>query len=64
MFHMQRAAHNSEVNCSPLSIVTTSGAPNLETQPVMKASAQLWASVFFSGIISGHLVDLSTIESI
>jgi hypothetical protein len=36
------------------------GTPNLDTQPLIKASAQEAADISLSGMASNHLVDLST----
>ncbi len=49
-----------EQNCRPLSEVTYPGTPNLEIQPLIRASAQLAAEVDQSGITSTQCVDLST----
>ncbi len=56
----QRPLHTAEVNCTPLSEVTTAGTPNLLTQPLRKASTQLGVVVLANGIASGHLVLRST----
>ena len=57
---LQRASQTAEVNWVPLSEVMREGTPNLDTQPLIKASAQEAADISLSGIASNHLVDLST----
>jgi hypothetical protein len=57
---LQRASQMEEVNWVPLSEVMRVGTPNLDTQPLIKASAQEAADMSRSGIASNHLVDLST----
>ncbi len=54
-----RASQTEEQNCLPWSEVTCSGTPNLATQPVTRASAQLAAEVARSLIASAQRVDLS-----
>ncbi len=56
----QRPLQTDEVNCTPLSEVTTAGTPNLLTQPLRKAFTQSAVVVPASGMASGHLVLLST----
>ncbi len=53
--------HNFEVNWGPLSEVTCNCKPKRATQLYKSALAQVSASVVFSGIASGHLVNRSTI---
>jgi hypothetical protein len=53
------AAQKEEVNCTPLSEVTTAGTPYLATHPAMNASAQSAAAVALSGKASAQRVDLS-----
>ena len=61
---MPRVEHSSaqtaEVNCTPLSEVRVAGTPNLLTQLLKKAAAQLEVEVLTSGTASAHLVLLST----
>jgi hypothetical protein len=54
-----KLAQVEDINCVPLSEVTVSGTPNLETQAVTKASMQETASWFFMGTASIHLVERS-----
>ncbi len=64
---MPRVAHSSphtaEENWTPLSEVRTAGTPNLLTQLLKKAAAQLAVEVLTKGIASAHLVLLSTMVS-
>jgi hypothetical protein len=55
---VQAAAHNAEVNCAPLSVVTVAGMPKHATQLAMKASVHVLASMLRRGTASTHLVDL------
>ena len=61
---MPRVVHSSpqtaEKNCTPLSEVSTAGTPNLLTQLLKKAAAQLEVEVLTKGTASAHLVLLST----
>jgi hypothetical protein len=57
----QRAAHNEDVNCGPLSLVMMSGTPNLWIHPWRRAAAQSAAVVEASGTASGQRVVLSMI---
>jgi hypothetical protein len=56
---VQAAAHNAEVNCAPLSVVTVAGTPKHATQLAMKASVHVLASMLRRRTASTHLVDLS-----
>jgi hypothetical protein len=64
---MPRVEHSSsqtaEENCTPLSEVSAAGTPNLLTQLLKKAAAQLVVEVLTSGTASAHLVLLSTMVS-
>jgi hypothetical protein len=51
---LHSAAHKADVNWAPLSDVMVAGTPNLETQPVKRALAQLAAVMEGSRIASGH----------
>ena len=55
--------NSSEVNWVPQSVVTVAGTPKRATQPEMKASMHLAASIFFSEMASTHRVDLSMTTS-
>ncbi len=61
---MPSVAHSSsqtaEENCTPLSEVSAAGTPNLLTQLLKKAAAQLVVEVLTRGTASAHLVLLST----
>ena len=56
---LQSTYQTTEVNCKPLSVVMTVGTPNLEIQPVTRASAHTVAVDEASGSTSIHLVVLS-----
>jgi hypothetical protein len=51
---LQRAAQTALANWGPLSEVICAGTPNLDTQPLTKAVAQLSAVVLERGIASTH----------
>ncbi len=58
---LNKADHNAEVNCGPLSLVMVEGSPNLWIQPTkwvasQSAASQSAADVEERGIASGHLV--------
>ena len=55
--------HSDEVNCVPLSVVTVAGTPKRATQPEIKLSVHVLASMLRRGMASTHLVDLSTAVS-
>jgi hypothetical protein len=57
---MHRVGHTDAVNWAPLAEVRFAGKPNLDTQAVMKASAQSAADMVLMGTASTHRVDLST----
>jgi hypothetical protein len=50
----------AEVNCVPWSEVSCVGTPYLETQPVMRVSAQVAAAMSRMGNASSQREDLST----
>ena len=52
--------HTDKENWTPLSEVRTTGTPNLLTQLLKKAAAQLAVEVLTKGTASAHLVLLST----
>ena len=52
--------HRADVNCAPLSEVTSAGAPNLEIHPWRKALAKPNAVVSLTGNASGQRVKQST----
>jgi hypothetical protein len=60
---MPSLAHKStqaaEVNWAPRSDVIEAGTPKRATHPATKFSTHVAASMFFNGIASTHLVDLS-----
>ena len=64
---MPRVEHSysqtAEENCTPLSEVSAAGTPNLLTQLLKKAAAQVVVEVLTSGTASAHLVLLSTMVS-
>jgi len=47
----------------PLSVVTVAGTPKRATQPEIKLSVHVLASMLHRGMASTHLVDLSTTVS-
>ncbi len=55
--------HTTKENWTPLSEVRTAGTPNLLTQLLKKAAAQLAVEVLTKGTASAHLVLLSTMVS-
>jgi hypothetical protein len=56
---LQKAAQTVLENCGPRSEEMFAGTPNLDTQLLINAAAQLSAVVLESGIASAHQVVLS-----
>lgn len=54
------AVQNSNMNCGPLSEVTSDGVPNQATQDMMNTLATSADVVEDRGIASGHLIVLHT----
>ena len=60
---VQRAVHTEEVNCTPLSDVSSVGTPKRATHVEMRASTQASEEVERRGTASTQRVDLSIIVS-